>query len=511
VKMNAQSSNLCRVLLAVWLALFVLFGLTTLTTYPPVNYNIADEIWALNGSTAFVGGERVGGVVTPRLYFYALGTFMNIAGHGVAQARAFSIIMATLTLLFTFLLGRELLDEYTGLAASVLLGTTFAFTWHSSMIRNEMMTAAFITGAVYLVYHAFKSGKRWPLFLGSLVAALSVNVHPNSLQHAIAIIPVFLVIYRRKAASSAALYFFGGLLAGFLVWLAFSYYPALSESAQSAGLVAGITKVSPFPVLRENFFALFTKSLKQLVDDYVKYVRLYDFFYPNVISISYLAGAVLFVLGVSMFTAQRLRVLAITGLVVLTNFIIYFITDRYGFWHMIELYPFMAIAVALGLRGIGHKLPGKAGVAVFAAATLAIAAMGVSDTAIAYYKMKDYDYGRFLHRVAEKVDGKVMGMDLYSPAFANDEFVGQWFNTDRPYTTCGIFDTELKKRGVKYIIADDVLRSVVRRACGKPYETDVLRYLNLHCKAVDRITEGYPSYWAPGGMIREVYVFRVPD
>jgi hypothetical protein len=452
--MSLKQPAAIRALLAAWLLLFFMFGLLTLKVYPPVNYNLTDEIWAMHSSTAFMEGRGESSKVTPRFYFGALGAFQSIAGKGVTTARAFSLMASVVVLYLTYLLGRELKDGYAGLLSSVLLGSTFAFSWHSRVIRSEILTAAFVVAAVYLLYYAFKREKHRYLFAGSLLAALSINVHPNSLQYALGIMPVFLIIFRRRAASVATLYFSGGLLAGFLVWLAISYFPSMPAGAATVGAVGGVHKVWPFPVLNENFFALLWKSLKALPEDYMQYIKLFDVFFPNKISIVLTVSAAACVWVLAMFTKERRRVLAILGLVASTNFIIYFITYRYGYWHMIEIYPFLAVAIVLGLCGIKEKLPRKAGMAVLFAWVLFFAGTGTADTVMTWYEVKDYDYEKFIARVSEKIDGKVMASDLYAPAFESKDFVQLWFNIDRPYR---------------------------------------------------------PSYWASGNMISEVYVFKAPE
>jgi 4-amino-4-deoxy-L-arabinose transferase-like glycosyltransferase len=503
--------NTQRSLLLTWLALFLVLGLLTADVYPSVNYNMTDEIWAMNSSVTYVDGERKASVVEPSFYFMALGLFQKLLGKGIMQARAFSLLVATLVLYLTYLLGRELKDEWTGLLSSVVLGTAFAFTWHSRVIRSEMLTTAFIVAAIYLLCYAFKREKHWPVFAGGLVAALAVHAHPNSLQYSIAIVPVFVVIFRKRAASAAMLYLLGGLLTGVAVWLAINYFPSRPEDWEAADSVAKLPGVYPFPVLNENFFDLFLRSLKRWPGDYLQYSRLFDVFYPNRISFAVVGVAAFCVWGLSAFTAARWKVLSIVGLVALTNFIVYFITNKYGFWHMLELYPFLAVATVIGLCGVRDRLTGKAGTAVLAAGVLFFAGVGVADTAMAYNSMRGYDYYEFIGRVTAKIDGRTLGRDFYAPAFEKEDFVVHWFNTINPKMNCPPFEEKARELGVEYVIVDDVLRSLSRRACGRRYEGDMLRFFYVRAEPVDWAPIMYPSYWAKGGMISEIYVFKIPS
>ncbi len=276
-----------------------------------------------------------------------------------------------------------------------------------------------------------------------------------------------------------------------------------------AEAVKNITGVWAFPIFRENFIPLLTDSIKRLPTYYTQYVSLFDVFFPNRVPYWITAVAALCVWAVSIFTPERRRVLAIVGLVVLANFIIYFITTKYGFWHMVELYPFLAVATVLGLRGLRERLPRKAGTAVFALGVVFFAAIGVAETARFYVSVKDYDYDSFVARAARKIDGRVLAVDFYAPAVEDGNLVTPWFSTDRPYTNCPPFGRKVEELKVDYIIADDVFRTLSRKACGPYYEQAMLQYLDLHCEAVDWVPLEYPSYWAPGGTISGIYVYGV--
>ncbi len=498
-----------RALLFAWLTVFLLFGLLTVTTYPPVNYNLGDEVWAMQSSLEFVEGDYHAGMATPRLYFAAMGYYQKLFGEGIMAARIFSLLAATGVLYMTFLLGREVENEDVGLVASVVLGTTFAFTWHSRVIRSEMLTALFVVAAVCLLCYAYRRQRHWAVLPGSLLAALSVYVHPNSLQYALGIIPLFVALFRKKLLSSATVYFVLGLAGGFSLWLFTVYLP--TRGAQSAAdMLRGVAGVAPFPILNRPFPELLFESIRSLPGDYISYTKIFDIFFPNSISVTVLASATVCVWALSAVTDQGARVLSIVGLAVLANLILFFITDKYGYWHMVELYPFFALSVALGLYGLRQRLRGRLGAAAMAAGVLFFAGIGTADTALTYMKFRGYDYGRFTARVAEKVDGRVLAVDLYGPAFKREDFVKAWFDIERPRTNCPPIGPKVKELGVRYIIADSLLRAHARRSCGRPYEQDFIRYLYLHARLVDTIGQKYPNYWADGRMISETHVFKIP-
>ena len=496
-----------NLLLVAWLLLFLLLCVITAGTYPPVNYNLGDEVWAYESSKAYVAGTYDGGLLSPRLYFSALGHFLELSGGGIQAARIFSALAAVVALLITYLLGREMSGPATGLLASVILGTTFAFSWHSRIVRHETLTTATVLLAVYLMYLAHKRKLDPLLLLSGAVAALSVYVHPNNLQYAIAIVPLYLLLYRRGALSWNTAWLLGGLGGGFALWLLVSYAPVASPGTGVVGAIKGLSGVSPFPLINRDFFGLLAESLLALPMDYVRYVGQFDEFFPNTVAFAVPAvGAlVLWVLG--LISAERFKVLWVLGFVVMTNFISYFIVVKYGYWHMVEHFPFFALAAALSLKGISDRLGGRAGTLAVAAGALFFVTVGTVDTALTYNKFRHYDYDTLLREVSEGVDGKVLAMQLYAPAFKDVSVVGPWFQLDRPGENCVPIERKIEELGVKYIVADNLLRKFSRLSCGPKYEKALVRYLLLKGKVLRTVQQRYPNYWA-GGMIDEIYIIR---
>jgi 4-amino-4-deoxy-L-arabinose transferase-like glycosyltransferase len=499
-----------RLITLLWIAVFLVFGLFTIRFYPPVNYNIGDEIWALQGSIDAVETGLPRQLVAPRLYFLLMGHFILLAGGGVFAARAFSLLAASCVLYVTYLLGREMKGGGAGLLSSVLLGTTFAFSWHGRIIRHEMLTALFIMGAVYLIYCAYVRGKGSFLLYGSFLAALSIHVHPNNLQYVLGLAPLYVVLFRGKALSVNSFYFLGGLIAGFVLWLVVGYYPSLSAAEMSNISPGDIVGVMPSPVASKGFFKVFGESLFSLPGDFMEYIRLFNIYFPNRINVAAAVGAGGLMCVLSLFTRYRWKALLLLFFVFISSFANYFITDVFGYWHVVELYPFLAIAIALGLYGVGEKTGSALRRVFVAAGALFFIAIGTADTAMTMYGMKDYDYQRLLDKVSREVDGRVLGMGLYSPAFKREDFVSPWFNIDRPSRDCPPFGDKVRELRVKYIIADEMLQSFSRMGCGPNYEKELVRYLFLKCKRVAEVDERYPNYWVDGGVIREIYIFRTP-
>jgi hypothetical protein len=510
LKNNPQAAH--RLLLISWLVLFFAFGLLTIKTYPPVNYNIGDEIWATTNSAEFAKSPRPD-LVTPQVYFMTMGLYLSIAGDDVFAARSFSLIAATLVLYLTYLLGKELVDINIGLLSSVLLGTSFAFSWHSRVARSEMMTALLIVLAFYLLYCAFKYGKTRFLFYSSFLTVLSVNVHANSLQYVLGIVPVYMVLFRKRLLTRSTLYFLGGTLSGLTIWFVLNnLIPTMGAAAppSAASTLKGIPNVAPFPVLNKNPFVLFKEILTSMPGDYLEYLSLFNAYFPNNIDIAVVAYTVLAVCLLSLFTKHRWNAALLLGFVAITSFCNYLVAMQFGYWHIVEFFPFIAIAIALGLYGIKEKF-GKFQTVFLWLSILFFLVTGAGDTLATYIKTKDYDYERLLAKVSEKVDGRVLGMGIYSPAFKEEDFASPGFRFEAPGTSeCPPIEDKVKELGVRYIIGDSLFRSLARLSCGEEYEKEFVRFLFLKCKLVSEIDESYPNYWADG-IISDITVFEVPD
>jgi hypothetical protein len=490
-----------------WIAVFLVFGLLTVRFYPPVQYNIGDEIWSVESSLEAVRNGMPSQLVAPKLYFFSLGYFLLLTGGGVFAARVFVLLAASCVLYVTYLLGREMKDELTGLASSVLLGSTFAFSWHSRVVRHEMLTSF----VILLAFLAYVRGKGRFLLYGGFLAALSIHVHPNNLQYVLGLLPLYLVLFRKRVLGASTFYLIFGLMAGFVLWLVVSYLPSLGPSSGAEGVsVGGLVGVLPTPLKEKGFFELFREVVFSLPGDFFEYIRLFNIYFPNRIDIAVVIAAGSLACMLSVFTKERWKALLLFFFVFMASFVNYFITGTFGYWHVVEFYPFVAVAVALGICGIAGKMGVKAGRAFTLSCVLFFVSIGTADTVLTMGDMKDYDYRRLLRKVSEEVDGRVLGMGLYAPAFDREDFVSGWFNIDRPSSDCPPFGRRVEELGVKYIIADDLFQSFGRMGCGAEYEKDIVRYLFTRCERVAVIDEKYPSYWAKDGMISEIYIFKTP-
>jgi hypothetical protein len=500
-----------RALALLWPVMFLMAGLLTITFYPPVEYNLGDELWAYSGSVKTVEEGLPRQTVAPRLFFAATGYFVSLWGGGFFTARAFAVCIAAITLFVTYLLGREMADAKAGFLSSLVLGTTFAFMWHSRVVRPEMMSMLFVLLAFYLLYLSRRRGlPRYAAYAGLLVT-LSVNVHPNNLQYVLGFLLLYPILFGRKTLSSATLYFSAGLFLGFLVWYFAAYLNARPAGTAIGGEVKGTGGfLDVFPFMKEDAAALVRRSLGSFLADYREYVRLFDVYFPNRLTFALPAGAACICWFLALFTRYRGKALLLLLLVSLTSLANYFVAPQYGYWHTVEFFPFFAVAAVLGVYGLKERLPSRLGNWVLIAAILSFVATGLGDTVAVASSFRGYDYERLMGEVRRHVDGPALARMFYLPAVGRENLVNHWFKIEGG-GKCPPVEARMREQGVRYVVYDDALRKFSRLSCGKDYEKELIRYLTLRCEAVALIPEPYPSYWARGGVVSEVYIYRTPE
>lgn len=107
-----------------------------------------------------------------------------------------SAIMAALTLVFMFAIGRSLgAGRLASLAGPVALGVSFIFWWHAVIAEVYTAGAAFLGAIVWLVLVWRNTGKARFLFLAGLLGGLSLGVH-NTVALAAPGIVLFLIVTR---------------------------------------------------------------------------------------------------------------------------------------------------------------------------------------------------------------------------------------------------------------------------------------------------------------------------
>jgi hypothetical protein len=111
-----------------------------------------DESWSMWAILAPLPEtlKRVAQDVHPPLYFVALNAWVRLAGKSTFAVRMLSIIFGAPGLAVTYVIGKQLFDKWTAIAATLLLGTTSFFVYYARETRMYtllMSLAAFSTWA----------------------------------------------------------------------------------------------------------------------------------------------------------------------------------------------------------------------------------------------------------------------------------------------------------------------------------------------------------------------------
>lgn len=495
-----------------WLAVYFLMGLASLTTSPPVNYNLGDEIWCMaRGLELMDEAKSTGGFVESFwLHFLALSVTFKLFGFSVAAARMVSLVASVIVLHMTNKVAARAVGPEGGLFASLALGFNYVFFWHSKVVRPEILTLAVVMCAWYLYVSALEEPHKnlRRLSLSAFVMVMSIFVTTHNVQYAVGLTGLFIVTHLRVRHKKTWLYFMGGAAAGAAVFVVVS---AAIMSALDIPNFAGRFQAT---VLKLGLVKALWASLVRLPGDYVLGMpSVLDHAYPVAISTKYVTFASLGFGVVGLLSRHRRHALMALGFLYVSWFSLYFMAQRLVFYHAVEVMPFFAILAAIGIVTIRERLKRNhyaMGVVTFMLMGVLVMP-GLLDGIRSYRGFRAYDYEALLTKVSEGIpDGaRVLGIDLYRPQFEKRNFVLHWFSIESPYK-CPPFETSVKDRKVDYVILDDVFRYYAAGTCGEAYEQDMVRYLFVNGKNTNVVNENYPNALAEDDMISSVYIFKLP-
>jgi len=117
----------------------------------------------------------------PILYYWLVAVSLKIFGIGWFGARFPSVLFASLTILFTFLIGKNLFERNgPALLSAFILATTFKFFKYARTTIPDMALLCFMTISLYIFLKIVKSPDKknrflWPLFFLSLALATLIK------------------------------------------------------------------------------------------------------------------------------------------------------------------------------------------------------------------------------------------------------------------------------------------------------------------------------------------------
>jgi len=150
----------------------------------------------------------------PPVFFWALAASMKLLGENPPAALLPSMIPAILTLLMTYLLGKEIFHHEAGLYGAWILGSFFLFLMMSQVVRMDMLMTLLITASHYFFYKGLKGRGRpkYRVLAGYLcIGAALITKGPVGL-----ILPLITILsylfLNKETKRIKSLYTFRGLL-----------------------------------------------------------------------------------------------------------------------------------------------------------------------------------------------------------------------------------------------------------------------------------------------------------
>ncbi|HEY3353983.1 MAG TPA: glycosyltransferase family 39 protein [Polyangia bacterium] len=499
------------------LALYALLTLPYLTTCPPID-NVGDESWMMSASAELlrtgrpVAALHAGTSVAEKVsitvgwvYQGLLALFLAVFGVHVWAGRLLSWLCGGGALGLTYLLGRRVSGRLAGLIAALLLGTNLLFAWHSREVRPEAMLLLAAALALYLFLRGLEEERgRWLLWAG-LTATLAVEIHPNGGVVALTLVVLYAAARARRLWSRPTLLLAAGLAAGTVVWLLANVLPG---DASSFADVHG--KYVP-PVLRKGLGELLEAGALAVAGlVHPRALGIYRERFGSIAPLAALYAVYALVVAGLVVARRRGPLLLVAVSVPLVVLLGSFLVGQWTWAHHSVVFAAAAVTAGAAFVELGARLRGLARWLAPAAAALVLAGVNVTDVMARNLALRDYDFGALVREVREAVPpgATVVGDGIYWHAFRG---------TDRRFSTflvleerCPHFPSELRARGVEYLLADDSLMTVAAMWCSARYpQEQILPFLRDEAVLVKHLPLDYPHAFGRNGHLNFVRVYRV--
>ena len=220
------------------IALTLVAHLVFLTVYPPV---FIDESWSANATwnwlrtgvnfDAMHAGtlDQFGYEWMTRYFLGQLPWYVAFGalGLGLFQARLVSWLFGVALALLTVIVGRRLFGTLAGVLAGLLLSLSMPFAQASHFARQDIMLAVVMLLAFGVAWFALEKERAWAHLLAGLLVSVSLDIHQNAIQFALALAALYLVhygknVYRKRGTWLAGV---GGAL-GVAAFVVFRILPS---------------------------------------------------------------------------------------------------------------------------------------------------------------------------------------------------------------------------------------------------------------------------------------------
>lgn len=377
------------------LLIFIVLYSFDLSKYPVV---WIDEGWFINPAFNLAFHGFFGTTMMPDFYNIAHFTYwqmplymvlvaisFKLFGFGIVQARMVSVFLGFFTILFTYLLGKELFTKKVGLLATSLLIVNPLFFRVAREVRMDIAVACFTLIALYFLVMALKRSKHKYYFCSGLFAILSFLSHPNGIFCIISIILIYCSC--RIDFKNLKIHFnlkevvcliTGPLIAS----IPYLYYISLDFQAFKNQYEVNILSSGNNPLINISLELIRYKELIYFFGGLEGQITV--LLIVTTLSLI-LFGMVYILKNRNKFSSKFLFIVISVPLVLLTVLVI----QKHSMWYLGIVLPYLFILMVVPFKiKFNHKNV-KVSLAVLLIITITMSSLGIFSS---IYQNKDYDY-----------------------------------------------------------------------------------------------------------------------
>lgn len=319
----------------------------------------------------------------PPAYLLLLFPSFKLFGFGILQARAISVLLGLVTLIFTYKLAERLYGKNVALFSSILWIFNPINFWIYREVRMEAALIAFLLIAVYSLVTAFSNNSRKYYFLVGIFASLGLLSHPNGLH---GIIAIFLILVVKKIYDSRLWVFVLGVLLPGMVYLVYVLLDFNSFIAQFSANIGNSATMIPQNIANEylryrGFIGIYGQGFFE--NDILFYAKLIFFM---------ILSGMLIIYAVRRRTEsdKLMIVLIFTYLVMFT-----ILVNQKIWWYLGIILPYLSILMASFLVEKNSMLR------IFKIVVAVFFLMNIVHISFSLYTTRDYNYYGTISQIKE--------------------------------------------------------------------------------------------------------------
>lgn len=295
----------------------------------------------------------------PPVYFLLLASSFKVFGFGLFQGRIVSVFLGLITVIFTYLLSKELFNKKIAILASIFLIANPFFFFICREIRMDIAVACFGLMAVFFIVLALRRSNPIYYFCSSFFSILAILSHWNGL---ISIITVLAIIFIYKTdwrnkrfdlRSKEILYLTLGMLIPLIPYLLFISLDLNAFLGQFMTNIQTKSSVLQNIILEASRYDLLLQYLN------ISLNRFYQSFL--------IINSILIVLALYLNIYKKNRNgLLLIFIILLQIFLFAILVSRKSYWYLGIILPFWTILIASPFFNLNlkHKLTLKKVLAV---------------------------------------------------------------------------------------------------------------------------------------------------